>query len=236
MIGILSDAHGNGPAFSLAIDILRKCGADRFVFLGDAVGYIPSGSVVESIQELGNSIECIRGNHEEIMLGGNFDSAREPIYQHEKTLASLTESQLALVDKWPAQLVREFAAGSALFVHGSPLDPTCDYVYPDTDLSMFDVSHDFVFMGHSHYPFVRRQGRTCYVNVGSCGMPRDDGRFGAAATFEPESGKICLIRFDIREATKEAFESPQSIHGSVKAVYERRSDVPFGEMVNWEKT
>jgi len=45
MIGILSDAHGNRPAFDLAISVLQGYGAKIFYFLGDAVGYLPTTDV-----------------------------------------------------------------------------------------------------------------------------------------------------------------------------------------------
>ncbi len=230
MIGILSDAHGNGPAFDLAINILKKNGAERFVFLGDAVGYLPSTSVIASIQKLGEEITCILGNHEDILLSGSFELAREPIYQHEATLRQMSEAQLSLVNRWPTQARKEFAAGNVLYLHGSPQDPTYGYVYPDTDLSIFDVPCDFVFMGHSHYPFIRRQGSVCFVNVGSCGMPRDDGRFGAAAIFDPDTGSVRVVRFDITEATERAL-SAYPCHESVKATFDRRCDFVYGEFV-----
>ena len=135
MIGILSDAHGNRPAFDLAINVLKRNGAEKFVFLGDAVGYLPTPSVLSSIQNLGETISCIRGNHEDILLTGHFDPVREPLYQHAVTRRQMNEAQLLLIKAWPAQAALEFAAGTVLFLHGSPQDPTYGYVYPDTDLA-----------------------------------------------------------------------------------------------------
>ena len=47
VIGILSDAHGNLRGFERGISLLREFGATQFIFLGDAVGYIPGSAVVK---------------------------------------------------------------------------------------------------------------------------------------------------------------------------------------------
>ena len=201
MLGILSDAHGNRPAFDLAIALLKRCGADQLVFLGDAIGYLPTPDVVDSIRDLGANIRSLRGNHEELLLNKCHDPARELTYQHEETRSRMTKSQIDFVQSWPTSYRSECSAGKSLFVHGSPSDHLFGYMYPDTDLNDFRVTEEFVFMGHTHRPFVRQSGGTTYVNVGSCGLPRDQGCFGSAAMFDDQTGATRILRFDIRNAS-----------------------------------
>lgn len=229
MIGVLSDAHGNGPAFQLTLELLRKRGASRFVFLGDAVGYIPSVEVVRSLRSLGQEVHCIRGNHEDMLLRG--ETPHDEVYKLRAVASQLAQEEVEFVRSWPTSLRETAERRSLLFVHGSPADPTFGYVYPDTDLTNFASPAEFIFMGHTHRPFVRAHGGTCYVNVGSCGLPRDDGRFGSAAIFDPATEAVHILRFDISEATRSILASEQGVHPNVVAVFERRQKDIIGEVV-----
>lgn len=229
MLGILSDAHGNGPAFELAVERLARAGVQRFMFLGDAIGYIPSASVVRLLTEMKSDVTCIRGNHEEMLLGGELPAKREHVYQLNRTRQLLAGTDLEFLASWPTSRTLSLPIGEVLFVHGSPADPTNGYVYPDSDLTGFKTGASFVFMGHSHYPFMRRQGTTLFVNVGSCGLPRDDGRFGAAALFDEATGAVRLLRFDITRETAAALEQAGEVHASVAAVFDRRKEQVTGE-------
>lgn len=222
MIGVLSDAHGNRPAFDLSIDVLRRYGANSFIFLGDAVGYIPPPNVISAIQDLGEEIICIRGNHEDILIKGLFDPSCEPIYQHAKTKREMNTASIDFIEQWPSQLIIEFEAGKVMFVHGSPQDPTYGYVYPDTDISAIEVKETFVFMGHTHRPFMRNESGTTYVNVGSCGLPRDRGALGSAGLFDEHTGVVQILRFDIRKQIEQALASVNAVHPSVLAMYQRQ--------------
>lgn len=231
MIGILSDAHGNQPAFARAVSILRDCGADRFLFLGDALGYLASTAVLASIRELGNSIRCIRGNHEDMLLHGVVDQKRDEVYRHSTIRSMMSSADWDMIAAWPPSLRVDTEAGAALFVHGSPSDNTNGYVYPDSDLDAFAVAEHFVFMGHTHRPFVRTLGHTIFVNVGSCGLPRDHGALGSAGLLDDRTGKVRLVRFPITDETRQALEAASGAHESVLALASRRPQTYEGELI-----
>jgi putative phosphoesterase len=218
VIGVLSDAHGNRPGFDAAIAALRNQGARRFVFLGDAVGYLPTRDVLAAILELGDAITCLRGNHEDMVLAGRLDPAREPMYQHDAVRRQLRSGDVELMASWPTRRSLVVSAGTALYVHGSPADPAGGYVYPDTDLASFEVDADFVFMGHTHRPFVRQCGHTQFVNVGSCGLPRDCPGSGSAALFDEATGSIRLVRFDIGGDASNVLAATPDVHPSIIAL------------------
>ncbi len=223
MIGILSDAHGNKPAFDLAIEVLASQGADKFVFLGDALGYLPTSGVLDSIAALGEDrIQCIRGNHEDMILSGHFSDTNDPVYQHRLIRDLLSPADLEQIGTWPRSRCIDLPTGGVLFVHGSPIDPTFGYVYPDADLSAFAVKESIVFMGHTHRPFDRRESGVTFVNVGSCGLPRDHGSLGSAALLDEATGAVKLVRFDIRRATNLAFGSLPEVHPSVHSMLLRQ--------------
>jgi predicted phosphodiesterase len=113
-----------------------------------------------------------------------------------------------------------------LFVHGSPSDPTYGYVYPDTDLSSFaGFEADVIFMGHTHRPFVRRNGDYLFVNVGSCGLPRDGDPRGSVCLFDTHSRSAEILRFDISQSSEAAL-SRYRMHDSVAAALKRLAAAP----------
>ena len=229
MIGVLSDAHGNFLAFQKALAVLQKLGAQQIIFLGDAVGYVPSPAVVEYLMQH-PEIQIIKGNHEAYLLSDDIDENKDQVYQLKFTRELLSDEQKAFIANWPSFLRKETSCGSLLFVHGSPDNHTFDYVYPDSELSEFNPEADFVFMGNSHHPFIRKQDHITYINAGSCGLPRDDGRYGAVALFNEETGNCKIVRFDITRETKQTLQSCPEVHESVAKLFTRKKDELLGEL------
>lgn len=225
MIGVLSDAHGNIVAFRSAINQLRSLGANKFYFLGDAIGYIPSLEVVDELMNMRFEVKCILGNHELMLLTQATNPIRESIYKHQAISSQLTFKHKAFLETWPTHLRESIAGLDILFVHGSPNDFSNEYVYPDTDLSQFSVSEKFVFMGHSHYPFIRNCNGTTFVNVGSCGLPRDDGRYGSCAILDPTTKQVVIYRYSLGNPMGAIPEIIlKQIHPSVLQLFERRAE------------
>jgi putative phosphoesterase len=231
LIGLVSDAHGNSLAFDRAVALLLAQGAQRLYFLGDAIGYVPSAAVLDALARLGDRVQCIRGNHEAMLLEGRSDPVREQVYQLEALRPQLTFTQLEMIQSWPAQRHEVIDGQKLLLVHGSPADPTYGYVYPDSDLSGFAPDADWVFMGNTHHPFIREQAGTCYVNIGSCGMPRDDGRYGSATLFDTQARSARILRFDITAESRQLLEQFPMVHPSVRDVYERRRPAMIGDLL-----
>ena len=96
-------------------------------------------------------------------------------------------------------------SGAVLMCHASPDDLLQGYVYPDTPLDGIRRSKfDIVFMGHTHRPFIRSFAGRRFINVGSCGQPRDHGGLGSACLFDADDGSVEILRFDIRSETEAA--------------------------------
>lgn len=231
MIGVLSDAHGNVQVFRRMVEALSRMGADRFIFLGDAVGYIPSVAVLSALMEMGDQVQCILGNHEQMLLDGQYPERLESVYRIQSTRAMVSSEQSAFVASWPTHLSHEYPCGRSLFVHGSPSNYQNGYVYPDSDLTEFDGDYDFVFMGHTHRAFIQEHGARTFVNVGSCGLPRDDGRYASAALFDPATGSTKLVRLELSFFDPASFFAGLDVHHSVTELFKRRQTDISGEII-----
>jgi predicted phosphodiesterase len=205
-LGIVSDAHGSIGGFEAARQALATANADRCIYLGDAVGYIPDISVARRIIEL--DLPWVAGNHEMMLLEGNYPNDREEIYRLSEVRQQCVPTELTLIRNLPRLLDVEIDGAHCLFVHGSPRDPTFGYVYPDCNLAAVGgTEFDAVFMGHTHRPFVREHAGTIFVNVGSCGLPRDGSGQGTACIFDTATRQVRLLSFSLAAASRAAIDA-----------------------------
>src|SRR4051794_39304067 len=188
-IAVLSDIHGNLPALEAVLDALRPY--DAVWQLGDIVGYGPQPNEVVARLAQENA-GGVRGNHDAAALGvldtDTFnDDARAALEWTTDQLDSSTR-------KWLATLPQRAIDEPFTLVHGSPRDPTWEYVFTAgvarNNLSSFDTDHCLV--GHTHIPAIYRErnGRMeateptdgepidlgterVIANPGSVGQPRD---------------------------------------------------------------
>ncbi|MBI2383230.1 MAG: metallophosphoesterase family protein [Gammaproteobacteria bacterium] len=230
MLGLLSDAHGNVAAFDRGLALLRSKGASDVYFLGDAVGYFPSVAVLHRLRE--ERIPCLMGNHEAMLLSGDIPPERDAVYRLRDTFNLLTDDWLAWIASWPRLRRIEVGTQRLLLVHGSPVDPTFDYVYPDTDLARFaDAAAEAVFMGNTHRPFLRSFGGTLFVNIGSSGLPRDHGAWGSVCLYDAAAGRARILRYSILDTTSELVARFGDLHPTVLNTLARRSsEAPYGEI------
>lgn len=216
-IALLADIHGNIEALDACLKHARNHGAERFVVLGDLVGYgADPGAVIDRVAGLGDELlACVLGNHDAAALGVGMelmnDEAQEAIAW---TVPRLTGAQLAYLRALPV-ILRE---DNVTWVHASAEYPDAFlYIssFEEAQGSMRAAGTDFVFCGHSHDPVLFYNAddgqlaalrpipgitlpagwhRPCLGIVGSCGQPRD-GLTGAwYALFDRARGNITYYR------------------------------------------
>jgi predicted phosphodiesterase len=195
-IAVLSDIHANLPALEAVLAALGP--VDTVWHLGDVVGYGPHpDEVVARLRQLG--AVGVRGNHDAAAIGAldvdwfNPD-ARRAI---EWTAGRITPTTRA----WLAGLTDRRETEGLTLVHGSPRDPTWEYITTASaareGLAAAATAH--VLHGHTHIPVVFREAgarmetlgpvdgsrltlgdQRVLANPGSVGQPRDgDPRAGA---------------------------------------------------------
>ena len=188
-LAVLSDVHANLSALDAVLAAIGS--VDGVRVLGDIVGYGPQpDEVVDRLRSLG--AVAVAGNHDRAAVGGDeiewFNAdARAAI---EWTRGRIADSTKA----WLAALPDRVVDGDFTLVHGSPRDPTWEYILDAhiaaANLSSFATPH--ALFGHTHLPVAFRDGRLrvreivpglghvlalgthrTLLNPGSVGQPRD---------------------------------------------------------------
>jgi predicted phosphodiesterase len=164
-IAILSDIHANLAALEAVLRDIEKATVDKIYCLGDVIGYGPDP---RACLELARNFPInLMGNHEEAVLIGAIGfnpKAKQAIDWTRDQLNLESEPLEKNREFWNflGQLKKSHLEGDLLFVHGSPRDPTREYLFIH-DLQdkkkmdeMFEsprgVRWNICFTGHTHYP------------------------------------------------------------------------------------
>lgn len=193
-IGLLADAHGNPVGLGLCLKALAVAGAERLVFLGDALGYFPDGPRVLDMLVAAGAL-CLMGNHEAMLLGRlPLDPEADRQYGLARAAGALSQAELTRLASWPEYAELEWGGRRLMCMHGRPGQPLTGYLYPDSDLAGLEgLEADALFTAHTHRPFMARAGGVLVVNVGSAGLPRQGGGLASCALYDTESGRAELI-------------------------------------------
>jgi predicted phosphodiesterase len=202
--GVISDVHGNLPALRSVVTHLRREGVERWLSLGDLIGY---GAHPNECVELVASLEPVgvAGNHELIVLGdipGESSSARA-LRSHQWTRAALREDVRSYLTALPTRLETD----GLVLAHGSLDDPE-EYVATDvaagTQLVQLAAEHPaarVLLLGHTHRqradsdlsgPLVVRPGRSIRLAAGHRHL-LNPGSVGQSRRWElPRAGALLL--------------------------------------------
>lgn len=219
-IALLSDIHANIQALDACLAHARAQQAERFVFLGDMVGYgADPGAVVERIMRLTEEgAMAIQGNHDAMAI-----QPPAEVRTVGDSTAAWTHRQLTPAQRWwMAKLPLTLQQNNVLFVHASVNDPELwRYVYDqraakaslDAAASWPDVR--YVFGGHVHLQTLYYRGtgdglmafapqpgiavpvpkhRQWLGTVGSVGQPRDGDTRAMYSLLDTERAQLTFHR------------------------------------------
>lgn len=204
---VISDIHANYTALEAVLN--EATAIDEVWCLGDLVGYGPDPN--ECINRLKNlpKLSCVVGNHDAALLGqidvNTFN--RDARLSNEWTKSTITAQNLQFLHSLPEKIIK----GSVTLVHGSPRNPTWEYLM-DLYTATINFNHfttPFCFVGHTHLPisFLLKEdentqkiswelvsgdtniilGDRMIINPGSVGQPRDQDARAAYAIFNTET-------------------------------------------------
>lgn len=154
--GVLSDIHANLPALEVALGVLGRDGADRYVCCGDLVGYGPHpNECVELMATIG--ARCVAGNHDLMVLGRVGDRDCIPLARRSLrwTRSVLSERSRSYLDGLPARMAVE---SDVVVAHGSWDDPLEYVTREDQVAEQFRrmgaarPSARLLVLGHTHRP------------------------------------------------------------------------------------
>jgi predicted phosphodiesterase len=195
-VAALYDIHGNLPALTAVLDVIREDGVDALVIGGDV---IPGPMPRETLQLLLGfdlPVHFIHGNGELAILAqmnaptedavtywGTTSGAPPPDQVREVyrwTAQQLQPDDYSVLASWPRTVELEIdGLGRVLFCHGTPRSETEIFTRmtpAERLIPVFDgLDASVIVCGHTHMQFDRQIGATRVVNAGSIGMP-----FGAA--------------------------------------------------------
>lgn len=216
---ILGDLHGNLEALEAALKKLRLLGIDRYLQVGDVVGYgADPGPCIQAMRDLDATV--VAGNHDWAVIG-KLDV--EFFNAYARAAVEWTRSVLSADDRrWLERLPLHRKIDDDLEIVHSTLDQpeVFDYIqsYYEAARSMDLMTAPVCFNGHSHIPltfmksttlghsqsvkFTVPKDTTALINVGSVGQPRDEDPRCAFGVYDSKDRSFMLHRaeYDIRGA------------------------------------
>ena len=196
-IVIISDIHGN----LAALNALPERDFDELWCIGDLVDYGPNPhEVIEWVRH--QAKVAVRGNHDHA-AGFSVDPQCSAPFKKlaEDTLhftqSVCTQDDFAYLRSLPVR--QEMSVNSARFylVHAMPSDPLFGYCPEESDRwkqEVAGINSDVLIVGHTHTPFVRREGITTILNPGSLGQPKTGRPLACYAVWQ--DGEISLKEFE----------------------------------------
>jgi len=216
-LAIITDLHANREAVEAVFAHAQTQSIERYVFLGDFVGYgADPGWVVDRVREhVERGAVAVKGNHDAAAVMGAqptmVPDARAVVTW---THGQLDAEQLAFLAALPLTAVED----DRLYVHANAFAPAeWGYIHGRLDAvrSMQATACRLTFCGHVHEPqlyhlsatgkageFAPTPGvaiplsaqRHWLVVPGSAGQPRDNNPAAAYATFNTVSNDLCFHR------------------------------------------
>ncbi len=225
-IGIFSDIHANIEALTAVLEAYRSERIDKYVCIGDTVGYGASPNECCDLVRSRASF-TILGNHDAAVAGRMdysyyYDAARNALDLHSR---QLTAENMA----WLKGLPYEMREGDVNFCHGSPVNlEEFEYIFSVEQaarcLDLWDQLATVTFIGHSHLckafaltktdvyevvaqKFTVRPEHRYIVSVGSVGQPRDYDNRASYTIYDSDERtfEFKRVAYDIDAAAQKIF-------------------------------
>ena len=217
-VAVLSDIHSNYHALRACYEDAVRCGADRFIFLGDYVSDLAEPrrtmDLVYEIQSEYPTI-CLRGNREGYMLDcehaeGSFTRGSKSgslLFTYERLrkkdldfFRGLNISDTIVLDGVRMEIAHA-AMDNDRFYFDSKDGHTAD-IFPQ-------MKCNYLLTGHSHKQYIMQDSDRTIINPGSVGIPQDGTRNPKYALLDILNGDIsCQLRevpYDMTEAIHAQF-------------------------------
>jgi diadenosine tetraphosphatase ApaH/serine/threonine PP2A family protein phosphatase len=223
-LAFFADIHANRQAFAACLDAARANGAERFICLGDYVGYggDPEWTVETVMGLVAQGTLAVRGNHDTAV-----GSSAESMNAEAQAAIEWTRGRLSAPErKFLSELPLTRQEDDRLYVHSDASQPAkWRYVRSAADAGRSLIATDahITFCGHIHRPALYSMsvtgkmtsfipisgvkvqllpGRRWLAVLGSVGQPRDGDPAACFAMFDTVSREItyCRVPYDVDAA------------------------------------
>jgi diadenosine tetraphosphatase ApaH/serine/threonine PP2A family protein phosphatase len=224
LIALFADIHANRQAFEACLAQARDFGAQRFVLLGDYVGYgaDPDWTVTTVMELVDKGARAVLGNHDSAIGNPSEQMNLEAKIAIEWTRGELDASQRQFLAELPLTVTDD----DRLYVHSEAYNPA-SWIYVTSTVeasrSISATSAQVCFCGHIHRPAIYSmsptakmtaftpvtgatvpllQGRRWLAVLGSVGQPRDGNPAASFAMFDTDKREITYHRvpYDVEQA------------------------------------
>lgn len=224
LLAVFADIHANRQAFSACLDYARAHGAQRFICLGDYVGYgaDPEWTIETLMSLVDRGAMAVRGNHDNAVSVASETMNAEAQAAIEWTRGRLSAAQRHFLAELPLMLQDD----DRLYVHSEASNPPkWRYVQSTADAARSLIATDahITFCGHIHQPALYSMsstakmtnfiptsavpvqlfgGRRWLAVLGSVGQPRDRNPAASFAMLDTASREItyCRVPYDVEAA------------------------------------
>ena len=233
---LISDIHANLESLQAVLNDIRAQGISEIYCLGDIVGYGPNPC--ECLDKIIDTCRVtILGNHDQAAYldpDGFNPVALQAVYWTREQLDRGGGSGRAKVNRrWDflTELPKTQSEDGWLFVHGSPRDPTNEYVFPEDVYNqrkmdaLFSRIERYCFQGHTHIPGVftpyrefltpeeisyqyRLSEDRVMINVGSVGQPRDNDPRACYVLVEGDVVTFRRVEYDVETTVRKIYSIP----------------------------
>jgi diadenosine tetraphosphatase ApaH/serine/threonine PP2A family protein phosphatase len=240
-IALVSDIHSNIEALANVLKDIESQGIKEVYCLGDLVGY--GANPAEIVEKCMEWKVCLMGNHDEAVVKeayGFNPVAKQAVAWTRDQLKPGLLSGRSKRDRWKflCNLQLTHKIDGALFVHGSPRDPTMEYILrsdcidltggvPEKIKDIFSRFDRACFVGHTHDPGVITEesqfiapkecdyawdlqpGKKYIFNLGSVGQPRDGDTRACYAIYHGDRVTWRRVEYEYKVTMQKIFNTPQ---------------------------
>jgi diadenosine tetraphosphatase ApaH/serine/threonine PP2A family protein phosphatase len=216
LTALLADVHANREALTACLADARDAGAERYIFLGDLVGYGPDPVwVVEQVTAMAaQGALVVQGNHDAAAAAETDTMSAVARAAIAWTRQRLSSAHRAFLASLPLDLHEE----DRLYVHASSCDPA-DWIYVLGPREAFQgfraTAQRLIFCGHTHRPALFNESATSLPQqhvpiegkpmpllaqrrwlavLGAVGQPRDGNPAACYGLFDPAGCRLTYVR------------------------------------------
>ena len=226
LIALLADIHSNREALTACLADAERAGTERYVFLGDLVGYgaDPEWVVDRAAEMVKAGAIAVLGNHDAATLNPSETMSEAAGAAMAWTRTRLKDAQRSFLAKLPLTV----DDGDRLFVHASASAPDT-WIYVQSPREAFQsfraTHHRLIFCGHTHLPALFNESvrtlphqhvpaddtpipllaqRRWLAVLGAVGQPRDQNPAACYGLFDDVRNRLTYVRvpYDVELAAR----------------------------------